>query len=80
MNAGSLGVNPQVSGDRVVWYFSDGNDNEIATWKDGVTYQYTDNGVDEWNPQLEGDRLVWQGDGGGDSDIFTGRPRAAASR
>ncbi len=61
---------PQVSGNNVVWYGSDGSDNEIFFYNGSTVTTLTDNSYSDHDPQVSGNNVVWQGWPGGDSEIF----------
>jgi hypothetical protein len=62
-------VQPDVSGDVVVFARDDGQDYEIFFRYLGVEYQLTNNTYDDLEPQVDGNRIVWEGHDGG-SHIF----------
>lgn len=71
--------NAQIDGSNVVWYGSDGNDNEIFLY-DGesiMTTQLTDNNYDDRTPQIDGPNVVWEGFDGNDYEIFLATPEPA---
>lgn len=50
---------PKISGDKVVWSASDGNDSEIFLYSNGVTTQLTNNLVDDLSPAISGNNIAW---------------------
>ncbi len=64
---------PQVSGDRLVWYGYDGSDYNVYTWAlgDSSPTSVSDNTLDDYSPQVSGDRVVWYGYDGSDFEIYT---------
>jgi len=61
---------PQISGNNVVWYGSDGNDTEIFFWDGDSITQVTYNSYDDYYPQISGNNVVWYGSEGIDDEIF----------
>ncbi|MCA9253217.1 MAG: PQQ-binding-like beta-propeller repeat protein [Phycisphaerales bacterium] len=56
-------VQPDVSGDAIVYSRDDGNDYEIILNVFGLEFQITDNGVNDLEPAIDGNRIVWQSGG-----------------
>lgn len=63
-------VQPDVSGDIIVYAVHDGTDYEIVFRYYGVEYQITDNNYDDLEPAVDGDRIVWEGSDNGGRHIF----------
>jgi len=72
---------PQISGERVVWHGSDGNDNEIYTWtpSGGTSNISNHDGLNDQWPEVSGDRIAWQGWDGNDYEIYTWTPGGGTS-
>ena len=70
---------PAVSGDRVAWHASDGNDEEVYTWTPGGGTLNVSNrdGLSDRYPAVSGDRIVWEGWDGNDYEIYTWTPGGA---
>ena len=50
----------QISGNNVVWWSSDGNDNEIYLFNGSEIIQLTDNDVNDGSPKLSGNNVAWK--------------------
>lgn len=61
---------PQISGNNVVWWGSDGSDDEIFFYDGSTITAVTDNSDQDILPQVSGDNVVWQGHDGSDYEIF----------
>ena len=77
-------IQPQVSGDRVVWLGADGTIYRVFTQKLGadaspVVVTTGDTTDANW-PQVSGDRIVWQEDYEGEFNIYTQKLGVDASR
>ena len=56
---------------QVIWYGSDGNDNEIFLYDGATILQLTDNAYDDFDPKLnDSGHVVWSGFDGNDYEIF----------
>lgn len=52
-------LNPDVSGNRIVWMQYDGLDNEIMYYDGMTVHQLTDNTAQDYLPKISGQRVVW---------------------
>jgi len=52
-------LSPKISGSNIVWYGSDGTDNEIYLYDGTSTIQITDNTLDDSNPEISANNIVW---------------------
>ncbi|MEL6439911.1 MAG: hypothetical protein AAFQ80_11735 [Cyanobacteria bacterium J06621_8] len=59
-----------ISGNKVVWSESDGNDTEIFLYDGNTTTQITDNDVEDIAPDIDGNSIVWESNDGNDTEIF----------
>ncbi|HAG85638.1 MAG TPA: hypothetical protein DCL61_32000 [Cyanobacteria bacterium UBA12227] len=50
---------PQISGNNVVWYGYDGNDDEIYLYDGSKTIQLTNNTSRDYAPQISGNNVAW---------------------
>ncbi len=62
--------NPQISGSKVVWSGSDGNDSEIFLYNGKTITQLTNNSLGDYEPQVSGSKVAWSSYDGNDSEIF----------
>lgn len=53
-------IDPQISGNQVVWYAYDGNDTEIFLYDGSDVIQLTNNEVSDIEPQISGDYIAWR--------------------
>ncbi|MBD2268610.1 M10 family metallopeptidase C-terminal domain-containing protein [Anabaena sp. FACHB-1391] len=61
---------PAISGNNVVWYGSDGYDDEIFFYNGTSTTQLSSNNYNDDSPQISGNNVVWSGSDGYDNEIF----------
>jgi len=61
---------PKISGNNIVWYANDGNDDEIYWWDGSATTQFTNNATDDKFPAISGSNVAWMRDDGDDFEIY----------
>jgi hypothetical protein len=59
-----------ISSNNVVWYGSDGNDNEIYFYNGTSTTQLTSNGYNDYVTAISSNNVVWYGSDGNDNEIY----------
>ena len=75
-NNNGADADPQINNNGyMVWYGSDGYDNEIFLYDGTTTTQITNNSYSDSNPQINNNGyVVWHGSDGSDSEIFLASP------